>query len=379
MIFPGALLSLWSMVQVPLGIFVSSLATYFSSRAQVLDPPCSFLISLLLICSGLTALSGVGNLPNNFSLLLGKDPGTAHSSFLLVIAPHDLARSILSCSNSLILINKVFFVLTNYNSSDPKQFLIGAFGVLAVLKIFLVLVIPEIDSTDSGFTELKSLVFTAILELIEGCVELICLLILLVYWIFKRNQPVQPSGNPYINYMEQIEFPSTLFLAMNRISIFLHLIKRFSMDGSSYVPLNSLIGVHSILLPVGLSYSTPSIWVLIKSTFSLEECPELEIADEEIPEEPVETSPSQAPTRPSSVTLPQALPGASEEVKRVMYKSNIRQHRSALESVVSATRRRKWKKTGKGPLDGAMLDMVGEKIVPLEESESEDEGNCKTM
>ena len=47
---------------------------------------------------------------------------------------------------------------------------------------------------------------------------------------------------------------------------------------------------------------------------------------------------------------------------------------------MSAPRRRKGRKAGKGPLDGAMLDMVGEKIIPLQESESEeDEGNCRTM
>jgi len=378
MTFSGVMVNLWSLLQVPLGILISTLGTYFSSRAQVMDPPCSFLITLLLICSGLTALSGVGNLPNNWAILLGKDPGTIHNSFLLVIAPHDLARSVLSCANSLILVNKAIFILTNY-SMDPKQFLTGTFGVLAVLKIFLVLIIPEIDSDDNGITELKSLVYTAILELMEGLAEIICLILLLIIWVFRRNQSVEPSVNAYINYLEQIEFPSIPILLINRVSLFIHLVKRFSMDGTSYIPLNSLIGVHSIFLPLIVSYNIPSIWSPIKSILNSENISESEIPEEEVPDEQVETSPSRAPTRPSSVILPQALPGSTEESKRVMYKSNIRQHRSALESVVSATRRRKWKKTGKGPLDGAMLDMVGEKIVPLEESDSEDEGNCKTM
>ena len=311
-------------------------------------------------------------------MLLGKDLGTIHNSFLLVIAPHDLARSVLSCANSLILVNKAIFILTNY-SMDPKQFLTGAFGVLAVLKIFLVLIIPEIDSDDNGITELKSLVFTAILELMEGLAEMICLILLIIIWAFRRNQSVEPSVNGYINYLEQIEFPSIPILLINRVSLFIHLVQRFSMDGTGYIPLNSLIGVHSIILPLIVSCNIPSIWSPIKNIFNSENISELEIPEEEVPDEQVETSPSRAPTRPSSVILPQALPGSTEESKRVMYKSNIRQHRSALESVVSETRRRKWKKTGKGPLDGAMLDMVGEKIVPLEESDSENEGNCKTM
>ena len=41
---------------------------------------------------------------------------------------------------------------------------------------------------------------------------------------------------------------------------------------------------------------------------------------------------------------------------------------------------RRTKRGGRGPLDGAMLDMVGEKIIPLEESDSDDEGSTnKTM
>ena len=68
---------------------------------------------------------------------------------------------------------------------------------------------------------------------------------------------------------------------------------------------------------------------------------------------------------------------------RVPYRSNIRKHRSALEAVVSVPRRRKnrqGKRKRGGPLDGVMLDMVGEKVIPLEESDEEDEpSNCKTM
>ena len=50
--------------------------------------------------------------------------------------------------------------------------------------------------------------------------------------------------------------------------------------------------------------------------------------------------------------------------------------------LVSAPRKRKLVgKVGKkgGPLDGVMLNMVGEKVIPLEESEDEDPSSCKTM
>ena len=65
-----------------------------------------------------------------------------------------------------------------------------------------------------------------------------------------------------------------------------------------------------------------------------------------------------------------------------------RKHRSAgpLEAVVSTsapnTRKRKTRHTKKkqgGPLDRVMLSMVGEKIIPLDESEEEDHSHCKTM
>ena len=65
-----------------------------------------------------------------------------------------------------------------------------------------------------------------------------------------------------------------------------------------------------------------------------------------------------------------------------------RKHRSALEAVVTtAPRRRKAsvntastssKKRG-GPLDRVMISMVGEKQIPLEESDEEDASHCKTM
>ena len=60
----------------------------------------------------------------------------------------------------------------------------------------------------------------------------------------------------------------------------------------------------------------------------------------------------------------------------------FRKHRSALEAVVSAPRRRRRKRggaTGGGPLDRVMLSMVGEKEIPLEESDEEEPTHCKSM
>ena len=114
--------------------------------------------------------------------------------------------------------------------------------------------------------------------------------------------------------------------------------------------------------------------------------------------------PDTAPTRPSSAsTAPGSLlPGGvseSECAPRRQYRSNLRsvsmsglacslyksvsrKHRSALETVVAAPRKRKLvrnvKKKG-GPLDGVMLNMVGEKVIPLQESDDEDPSSCKTM
>lgn len=50
--------------------------------------------------------------------------------------------------------------------------------------------------------------------------------------------------------------------------------------------------------------------------------------------------------------------------------------------MVTAPRKRKLtrkeKKKG-GPLDGVMLNMVGDKVIPLQESDDEDPSSCKTM
>lgn len=167
------------------------------------------------------------------------------------------------------------------------------------------------------------------------------------------------------------------------MSLFIHLVIRFvnPLERPYYVPSEFLIGIHTVLLPVLIVFFTPSLKNAAKRFMGVEteEPTEMEMTAEDVNAGKDGMHQGSAPTRPSSVTLPQLLPGAPE-VKRIQYRSNIRKHRSALETVVSAPRLRKGRKTGKGPLDGAMLDMVGEKIVPLEESDSnDDEGNCKTM
>ena len=90
-----------------------------------------------------------------------------------------------------------------------------------------------------------------------------------------------------------------------------------------------------------------------------------------------EHRPSSAPTRPSTAPIPVLRSTAG----RVPYTSNIRKHRSALEAVVSVPRRRKRarvRRGGGGPLDRVMVSMVGEKEIPLVESEEEDEpSGCK--
>ena len=48
----------------------------------------------------------------------------------------------------------------------------------------------------------------------------------------------------------------------------------------------------------------------------------------------------------------------------------------------SVPRKRKIKQVKKkagGPLDRIMLSMVGEKMIPLDESDEEDQSHCKTM
>ena len=101
--------------------------------------------------------------------------------------------------------------------------------------------------------------------------------------------------------------------------------------------------------------------------------------------------PDSAPTRPSSAPMLQIPGGIPENSVRVPYRSNIRKHRSALETVVAAPRRRrkKFEKIEKknkkgGPLDQVMTSMVGEKEIPLEDNDgglgiTNTTMDCKTM
>ena len=159
------------------------------------------------------------------------------------------------------------------------------------------------------------------------------------------------------------------------------------------LPQDGFVVMHGVIIPLMLMATIPSLRKVMLGMVSSQNEEEEEFEMEMEPQGSLTTEhhrPCSAPTRPSSAVMP-SLPGAPDMAMRVPYKSNIRKHRSALEAVVSVPRRRKHKimktegacaspgKGGGGPLDGVMLDMVGEKVIPLDESDDEEPSNCKTM
>ena len=368
----------FSLILVATGLLCSFLGLVCSTSAQSLHPPASTMVTLLSVCSCLPALSGIPTLYQIFKQSSAAGVTTS-VSFLFLEAPHDMARSVLSTANAVVIVNKAVLRTTSYYL-DPKQFLLGFFGLMAACKIITIVILPETDSLGPlAARENRSLLVCSCLESLEGLVEVVCLGIMLVHWslrMWRAQEPEFPAA-----HLELGQLPPVSLLIVSRASLYVHLVLRFLdlAEHSLAIPVISIVVVHSILGPAGLIWLVPSLRLAARRILTSDdpESADLELRmEEEAATAPVVSVP---PTRPSSDTLPQLMPGAPE-TRRIKYKSNIRKHRSALETVVSAPRLRKGRKTGKGPLDGAMLDMVGEKIIPLEVSDSdEDESNCRTM
>ena len=366
---------------IPAGAMVSTTGAYCTIKAKMYSPPCSCMVTLLMICSCFASLVGLARLYDR--LLFAEDK--VKEFYHLLVAPHDLARSLLSSASMLVLLNKTICKLTFY-MLNPKQVILVMFGLLALVKISVITILPQLDSTDS---QERGNQIAAILECFETLIELLSMLSLVSFWMFRRfiNRSTPVDGHQADDSGESVdkhEYPPGWIFILTRVSLLLHQVARINKDFQihSFFPFESFIWIHSILLPIANLWSIESArqsvkrFMLVSTSTASSQHTELDTNNDAMAMR--QENPGTTPTRPSSVTLPQLLPGAPE-VKRVKYISNLRHHSSALETVIAAPRLRKGRKGGRGPLDNAVLDMVGEKIIPLEESESEEESNCKTM
>ena len=378
---------------IPAGALVSTTGAYCAIKAKMNSPPCSTMVTLLMICSCFAALVGFGRLYDR--LLYAEDK--VKEFYHLLVAPHHLARSMLSSASMLVLINKTICKLTFY-TANPRQIILAIFGLLALVKISVITILPQLETTSSPE---RGNQIAAILECFETLIEMICMVSLISFWLYRRiikgthsvseisgggslagsnnSQQIDESGET----IENCEYPPGWIFLITRISLLLHQVATIKKDFQmpNFFPFQSFIWIHSIFIPIITLWSMESTKHSASQLLGHDETTGQTNGEQDNSQESIamkQENPGSVPTRPSSVTLPQLLPGAPE-IKRIKYISNLRHHSSALETVIAAPRLRKGKKGGKGPLDSAMLDMVGEKIIPLEESESEEESNCKQM
>ena len=311
-----------SFLLVPTGLLVSCVGIFTSYRAQVHSTAGSTMVTLLMSCSYLAAVSATGKVYMQMAGLWGS--GIKLETYILYVAPHDLARSIFSSANVMVMLYKVM-VRMSKGYLDPKQGMLACFALLAATKIIVIVIIPELESNESDVGELKSLFIASVIECVETISEVICLACLAVYSLCCRGedetneQEPPPANNP----PDTQELPPIILLLFSRISIFIHLVSRFvtSIEKPVYVPMNSFIFLHTMVFPVLLGICVPCLKSAFKRLVSADQQPLLDLEMEDVCTP--DLAQENAPTRPSSVALPQLLPGIPE-IKRISYQSNIR-------------------------------------------------------
>ena len=358
---------------IPLVLIFSSLRIKFSSNASL------FLI-VFLITSFLVGSTGLLCLYRHVNNLLEGE----EVSFLikLLFVSQVFTRTIMSTTSSAIFAVKFLSIAGVAKETAPNS-AIGLLILMMVGKFCCITILPEVN-TINGFTFQQNIT-CEVLEAVETGIDMLCVLLACFAKFFKRKDSVEPVGSSTIPPSQPRSLPSFLLLILNRGSLcaagFHSSINKFDSP-DMFFPQAGFVTIHGILIPVLLMMTIPSLRKVMMGMISSNQEEEEEMEMEPSPTESNEQHrPSTAPTRPSSATMP-TLPSTQDMNIRVPYKSNIRKHRSALEAVVSVPRRRKNRINagqGGGPLDGVMVDMVGEKVIPLEESEEDEPSNCKTM
>ena len=411
----------------PLLVIILSLRLNFHLQA-------SFLLYGLLVGSFLTGMTGLLCFYRHIAVYFEFNIRVVPS--ILVSNTQEFARTFLSTTVTSIFIVK-FLSRAMATRETVNSTGIGFFILMIFAKFCCVFILPNVKFY--SFKPSGQTVSFQIFEILECFVDIICLASSLVFALITCNMPgasVQPlplpSGSVHEDSLpvtQRLQLPSLLTMGVNRVLLLLSLQIKYKFERQNFMDLiiqDMFVVMHALVTPLLTLITHPDmrrqVVQLIRSTPEHpEETPGMEMfsgsgrseAEEEENSQDTDSEaggrsvqawrashrPETAPTRPSSAsTAPGSLlpGGVSESVPRRPYRSNIRsvwtqdtshkynsrKHRSALETVVTAPRRRKLIRKEKrkgGPLDGVMLNMVGDKVIPLQESDDEDPSSCKSM
>jgi hypothetical protein len=367
-----------SLILLPLA-FVIPLVLIFSSFRIKFSSNASFLLIIFLVTSFFAGITGILCLYRHVNNLLEGEEVPFLINLLFV--SQVFTRTIMSTTSSAIFVVK-FLSIAGSSKETALNTAIGLFILMIVAKFCCATIIPEV--TTLGGHNFGKNITCEVLETVEAGIDIVCLLFACLAKFCKRKDSVEPMGTGTLPPSPPRSLPSFLMMILNRLSLVaaaIHSVMNAFDSPNMLLPQDGFVVVHGIIIPLLLMVTIPSLRrVMLGMVSSHQEEEEFEM-EPNPPDTTVQHRPSTAPTRPSSAIIPN-LPGAPDMAIRVPYKSNIRKHRSALEAVVSVPRRRKnriRKRHDGGPLDRVMLDMVGEKVIPLDESEEDEPSNCKTM
>jgi len=379
-------------VVLPVVVIIISFRVNFQVQA-------SFLLYVLLLGSLLTGFSGTLCSYRHIS----KDDVKALLMEKVIVKLQSLSRTILSTATTSIFIVK-FLTKVRAKRETVNNAGIGFFILLIFTKFCSVTILPDVKFY--SFNETGQKITFEMFELLESGVDIICLISTVIFVLITCNgdnivYPMTGANEDQQPVTQPLHLPSFPVMTLIRLFLLACLQYQFMFASENLAKIiveDLFVILHAFIVPLIIILTTREmrnqLFGIILARNNVVECDqELEMhhdnsknimspLDDEFKNLSDSHRPDSAPTRPSSaaMTLPGTLP---ENSVRVPYKSNIRKHRSALETVVSAPRRRRVLRTndkGKGgPLDRVMVSMVGEKTIPLEESDEEDASHCKTM
>ena len=381
----------------------------------------SFLLYVFLLGSLLSGLSGMLCLYRHITNLT-KLEELSENKEMLISKLQSYTRTMLSTTSTSICIVK-FFTKVQASRETVNNAGIGFFILMIFAKFCCVTILPP-DVKFYSFTGTDQKMTFEIFELFESVLDLVCLMSTCLFLLITCNralavvQPINNTNEDAMPITQPLHLPSFPILAGNRMFLLISLqyqvmfeknwiMKRIIED--SFVVLHALVTPMLVVLTNNCMRNQMMRWItrgrFVSHSINIIQEEEMEVIkgeeEDDIVSElshrsdvytrPPPHRPDSAPTRPSSAPMLQIPGGIPENSVRVPYRSNIRKHRSALETVVAAPRRRrkKFEKIEKknkkgGPLDQVMTSMVGEKEIPLEDNDgglgiTNTTMDCKTM
>ena len=413
---------------VPLGLLPPSsclpILVIFLSFKINFQVQASFLLYVFLLGSLLSGLSGTLCVYRHFTSL-AKLEELSDSKQLLISKLQSYTRTMLSTTSTSIFIVK-FFTKVQASRETVNNAGIGFFILMIFTKFCCVTILPP-EVKFYSFTGTDQKITFEMFELFEAVMDLVCLMSTCMFLMITCNravvvvQPITNTNDDSLPITQPLHLPTFPILAINRMFLVISLQYQIMFDKNLFMKKiieDSFVVIHALVTPMLVVMTNNCMrlqmmkWITggrfgshnVSITLQEEEM-DVFPGDEDdvvsqlskrsdIQARPPPHRPDSAPTRPSSAPMLQIPGGIPENNVRIPYRSNIRKHRSALETVVAAPRqcprrRRKFetemKKNKKGgPLDQVMTSMVGEKEIPLEDNDgglgiTNTTMDCKTM